>query len=336
MNSHKNARLTWQGRRLLVERAAEIGLSAAASAAGVSMRTARKWLARFESDGVEGLLDRSSRPRRTRSSIDAELAERIEGLRRARMPVRRIASVVGRSVATVSRFVARLGLSSLNALEPAKPVLRYEHEAPGELLHIDTKKLGRIVRPSHRVTGNRRDSVDGAVWEFAHVAIDDHSRAGFVQMHPDERKTSAVKFLKASVAHDAALGVTIKRLITDNGSAYRSKLFAKTCQALGIKHSFTKPHCPQTNGKAERFIQTCLREWAYGRVWANSAQRTAWLPAFLAYYNARRPHPALGYRPPASRLVGNNVLRLNRPCWIHGYLPMQNRPKMSPSSSSLL
>lgn len=311
MNSHKNARLTWQGRRLLVQRVAEMGLAATASAAGVSLRTARKWLARYEAAGEDGLVDRSSRPLRTRNSIDAELAERIEGLRRSRMPVRRIACAVGRSVATISRFVASLGLSSLSALEPAKPVLRYEHEAPGELLHMDTKKLGRIVRPSHRVTGDRRDSVDGAGWEFAHVAIDDHSRAGFVQMHPDERKTSAVDFLKASVAHYAALGVKIKRLITDNGSAYRSKLFAKTCQALGIKHSFTKPYCPQTNGKAERFIQTCLREWAYGRVWANSAERTAWLPAFLAYYNARRPHSALGYRPPASRLSGNNLLKLN-------------------------
>lgn len=311
MNTHKNARLTWQGRRLLVERVAQMGLAAAANAAGVSLRTARKWLARYEAAGEDGLVDRSSRPLHTRNSIDAELAERIEGLRRSRMPVRRIAAVVGRSVATISRFVASLGLSSLSALEPAKPVVRYEHEAPGELLHIDTKKLGRIVRPSHRVTGDRRDSVEGAGWEFAHVAIDDHSRAGFVQMHPDERKTSAVEFLKASVAHYAALGVTIKRLITDNGSAYRSKLFAKTCQALGIKHSFTKPYCPQTNGKAERFIQTCLREWAYGRVWANSAERTAWLPAFLAYYNARRPHSALGYRPPAYRLFGNNLLKLN-------------------------
>ena len=136
---------------------------------------------------------------------------------------------------------------------------------------MDTKKLGRIVRPSHRVTGDRRDSVDGAGWEFAQVAIDDHSRAGFVQMHADERKGSAVAFLKAAVAHYAAPGVKIERLITDNGPAYRSRLFAQTCQALGIKHSFTKPYRPQTNGKAERFIQTCLREWAYGRVWANSA-----------------------------------------------------------------
>jgi transposase InsO family protein len=311
VNSHKNARLTYQGRLLLIERCSVMGLTLAAQAAGISVRTARKWLDRYNELGHEALRDRSSRPLKTRDSLDAELSQRVEQLRRSRMPMRRIAARVGRSVATISRALAKLGLSSLKALDEHKPVLRYEHEAPGELLHIDTKKLGRIVRPSHRVTGDRRDSVNGAGWEFAHVAIDDHSRAGFVQMYPDERKTSAVEFLKASAAHYAALGVKIKRLITDNGSAYRSKLFAKTCQALCIKHSFTKPYCPQTNGKAERFIQTCLREWAYGRVWANSAERTAWLPAFLAYYNARRPHSALGYRPPASRLFGNNVLKLD-------------------------
>jgi transposase InsO family protein len=225
--------------------------------------------------------------------------------------MRRIATVIGRSVATVSRVLARLGLSSLKALDPLVPAVRYEREAPGELLHMDTKKLGRIEAVGHRVTGDPRDHTRGAGWEFAHVAIDDHSRVGFVQVHADERKGSAVAFLKAAVAHYEALGVKIKRLITDNGSAYRSKLFAKTCQALGIKHTFTRPYRPQTNGKAERFIQTCLREWAYGRIWTHSRERTAWLPAFLSYYNARRPHSALGYRPPASRLGGNNLLQLN-------------------------
>lgn len=311
MNSHKNARLTIEGRKLLIERIAVMGLIPAAEAAGISRQTARKWLLRFQDGGHGALCDRSSKPDRTRSTVDDKLASRIEQLRRSRMPMRRIACVVGRSVATISRFLAGLGLSSLKALDPVKPIVRYEREAPGELLHIDTKKLGRIVRPSHRVTGNRRDSVDGAGWEYAHVAIDDHSRVGFVQMHSDERKESAVDFLKASVAHYKALGVTIKRLLTDNGSAYRSKLFARTCRALGIKHTFTKPYRPQTNGKAERFIQTCLREWAYGRTWSNSAERTAWLPSFLTYYNARRPHSALGYMPPASRLGGNNLLQLN-------------------------
>ena len=311
MNSHKNARLTFEGRKLLIERIAAMGLIPAAEAAGISERTARKWKKRFDELGEAGLLDRSSRPARTRCSVDAGLDARIERLRRARMPVRSIARQVGRSASTISRLLSRKGLSSLSALDGPRVVIRYEREAPGELLHMDTKKLGRIVRPSHRVTGNRRDTVDGAGWEFAHVAIDDHSRCGFVQMHADERKESAVQALKDAVAHYKALGVTVKRLLTDNGSAYRSKLFAKSCQALGIKHTFTKPYRPQTNGKAERFIQTCLREWAYGRVWNNSAERTAWLPSFLAYYNARRPHSALGYKPPASRLAGNNLLQLN-------------------------
>jgi len=311
VNVHKNARLTIEGRKLLIERIRVMGLAAAAEAAGVSLRTARKWLARFEEHGLEGLADRSSRPRRTRSTVDKALERSIEQLRRLRMPMRRIAELVCRSVSTVSRWLARLGLSSLRVLDPVRPVVRYEHTAPGEMLHIDTKKLGRIVRPSHRVTGDRRDKVEGAGWEFAHVAIDDHSRAGFVQMHPDERKSSAIAFLEASVAYYAAQGVRIKRLLTDNGSAYRSKLFNKTCQALGIKHTYTRPYTPQTNGKAERFIQTCLREWAYGRLWANSQERTSWLPAFLDYYNSRRAHSALGYRPPASRLSGNNLLTVN-------------------------
>ena len=311
MNTHKNARLTFEGRKLLIERISVLGLMPAAAAAGISVPTARKWRERFQALGEAGLMDSSSRPHQTRSSLDTELIQRIEQLRRSRMPMRHIATVVGRSVATISRQLARLGLSSLKALEPREPVVRYEHGAPGELLHMDTKKLGRIAVPGHRVTGDPRDHTPGAGWEVAHVAIDDHSRAGFVQMYPDEKKHSAVEFLMATVAHYRALGVRITRLITDNGAAYRSQLFARTCQALGIKHTFTRPYRPQTNGKAERFIQTCLREWAYGRIWANSNERTAWLPAFLAYYNARRPHSALGYKPPASRLGGNNLLQLN-------------------------
>ena len=311
MNSHKNARLTFEGRKLLIERIAVMGLIPAAEAAGISPRTARTWRKRFEQGGEAALLDRSSRPHKTRTTVDDSLRQRIEQLRRLRMPMRRIAAVVGRSVATISRLLAGLGLSSLKALEPVRPIVRYEREAPGQLLHMDTKKLGRIERVGHRINGDPTTRTRGAGWEFAHVAIDDHSRAAFVQMHPDERKLSAVDFLKAAVAHYAALGVRIERLLTDNGNAYRSILFNKTCQALGIKHIFTKPYRPQTNGKAERFIQTCLREWAYGRTWSHSNERTAWLPAFLAYYNARRPHSALGYKPPASRLGGTNLLQLN-------------------------
>lgn len=311
MNSHKNARLTFEGRKLLIERIAVMGLMPAAEAAGISARTARKWRDRYDDLGLEGLMDRGCRPLRTRNTICAELSQRIEQLRRARMPMRRIAAVVGRSVATISRHLAKLGLSSLKVLDPVAPVVRYERHAPGELLHMDTKKLGRIAAPGHRVTGDRRDHTRGAGWEVAHVAIDDHSRVGFVQVRPDEKKLSAVEFLKAAVRHYQALGVTIKRLLTDNGPAYRSQLFARTCQALGIKHSFTRYYRPQTNGKAERFIQTCLREWAYGRLWTHSDERTAWLPAFLAFYNVRHPHSALGYKPPASRLGGNNLLQLN-------------------------
>lgn len=311
MNSHKNARLTFEGRKLLMKRIAVMGLVPAAEAAGISQRTACKWQKRFAMLGHEGLIDRSSRPVRTRTTVDVELTQRIERLRRKRMPMRRIAQIVGRSVATISRVLAQLGLSSLNAVDPKEPIVRYEHEAPGDLLHMDMKKLGRIATPGHRITGNPRNHTRGVGWEVAHVAIDDHSRVGFVQMYPNEQWPSVVAFLEAAVAHYKALGVTIKRLITDNGPAYRSKLFARTCQALGIKHTFTRPYRPQTNGKAERFIQTCLREWAYGRIWANSQERTTWLPAFLAYYNARRPHSALGYKSPASRLGGNNLLQIN-------------------------
>ena len=239
-----------------------MGLLSAAEVAGISACTAARWRDRFLAGGEAGLFDRSSRPHRTRTTLDTALSSRIERLRRDRRPMRAIARTVGRSVATISRLLGRLGLSSLKALEPRSDEVRYEHARPGALLHIDTKKLGRIVRPSHRVTGDRRDSVDGAGREFAHVAIDDHSRVGFVQIHVDERKDSAVTFLRNAVDHYAALGVRIERLLTDNGPAYRSKLFAKVCQALGIKHSFTQPYRPQTNGKAERFIQTCLRDWA--------------------------------------------------------------------------
>jgi transposase InsO family protein len=309
MNSHKNARLTFEGRKLLVDRIATQGLMPAAAAAGISERTARKWLARFRAQGEPGLLDRTSRPHRLRCAMDEPCKAQAVALRRQKMPVGAIARQLACAQATVSRLLARLGLSRLRDLQPpAPPPQRYEHAAPGDLLHLDTKKLGRIQGVGHRIHGDRTRRSRGIGWECAHVAIDDHSRAGFVQMHADERKDSAVAFLQAAVAHYAAHGVQIRRLLTDNGSAYRSQLFARTCQALGIEHRFTRPYRPQTNGKAERFIQTCLREWAYGRTWLSSEQRTDWLPAFLDYYNYRRPHSALGMQPPASRLTLNNLL----------------------------
>ena len=311
MNSHKNARTTFEGRKLLIERIAVVGLAHAAQAAGISMRTAAKCMKRFVMHGDDGLFDRSSWPHRTRTTLDVLLRQCIERPRRDRRPMQVIARIVGRSVATISRLLGRLGLSRIKARDPRAAVVTYEHARPGELLHIDTKKLGRIVRPSHRVSGDRRDSVDGAGWEFAHVAIDDQWRAGFVQIHVDERKDSAVAFVRSAIAYDAALGARNERLLTENGSAYRSKLFAKVCLALGIKHSFTRPYRPQTNGKAERLIQTCLREWAYIRSYDNSAEGTVLLPAFVNFYNARRPHSALGFKPPASRLGRNNLLQLD-------------------------
>jgi transposase InsO family protein len=311
MNVHKNARLTPNGRVHLVELIDSTGLQSAAAATGLSTRTAAKWRGRHAREGVAGLVDRSSRPQRLRRPIAAPKCERIVRLRQRRRTMRSIAVTVGVSVATVSRVLARAGWSRLPAIDPPPMVRRYEHATPGDLLHLDTKKLSRIVRPGHRVTGNPRDSVDGAGWEAAHVAIDDHSRVAFAQVMADEGKHSAVVFLRTVVACYAVLGVTIRRILTDNGSAYRSKLFGRTCAALRIKHSRTRPYTPRTNGKAERFIQTALREWAYVRSYRNSAHRTKALQPWLTHYNLRRTHSALGNRPPISRVAMNNLLQLN-------------------------
>ena len=311
MNVHKNARLTPNGRIHLIELIDSAGLKAAAAATGLSSRTAAKWRDRGAREGIAGLADRSSRPQQVRAPIAAAKRERMVRLRQRRCTMRTIAVRVGVSVATVSRVLADAGCSRLPALDPPPPTRRYEHPAPGDLLHLDTKKLGRIVRPGHRITGNRRDSVDGAGWEATHVAIDDPSRIAFAQVLRDESKHSAVAFLRRVVACYEVLGVTIRRLLTDNGSAYRSRLFAQTCKTMGIKHSFTRPYTPRTNGKAERFIQTILREWAYVRSYRNSAQRTKALQPWLSYYNLRRTHSALGHRPPISRIPMNNLLQLH-------------------------
>lgn len=315
MNSHKHARLTYARRLEMVRQMADCGASAAEAAAthGVTPPTARKWLGRYLAGGEVALADASSRPAHSPRAIEPAKALLIVELRRRRMLQARIAQSVGVSASTVSRVLARAGLSKLSDLEPAQPVLRYEHEAPGELLHIDTKKLGRIVRPSHRVTGNRRDSVDGAGWETLFVAIDDHARLAFTAMHPHEKKEQAVQFLRNAVAYYARLGVTVQRLLTDNGAAFRSRDFGQACLELGIKHVFTKPYRPQTNGKAERFIQSALREWAYGWTYQHSAQRTAALAHWQHHYNCHRPHSGIGGVPPISRLSasGNNLLTLH-------------------------
>jgi transposase InsO family protein len=311
MNIHKNARLTVQGRKTLIARIVTRGLQSAAADAGISERTARKWLARYRAEGEAGLLDRSSRPRRVRTALTTEQQDTAVALRGERLTIRVIAARLERPVSTVRRWLAGQGMSRLPPLDPPPPLRRYEHAAPGDLLHLDIKKLGRIVRPGHRVTGNPRDSVDGAGWECVHVAIDDHSRVGFSHAYPDETAGSAITFLRAAVAYYAGLGITIQRLLTDNGAAYRSKAFAAVCRELGIKQRFTRPYTPRTNGKAERFIQTALREWAYATTYSTSADRQAALQPWMHRYNHHRPHSALGYLPPISRIPRNNVSNLN-------------------------
>jgi transposase InsO family protein len=254
-----------------------------------------------------------------RNPTPPETMAQIEALRRQRWTGAQIARETGVSKATVSRVLRRLGLNRLKALEPAEPVRRYEHEHPGDLIHIDIKKLGRIDGIGHRITGdrrgqsNRRSRGEGLGWEFVHVCIDDASRIAFSQVMKNEKKGSAVAFLEAAVAYYANLGVTVLRVMTDNGSCYRSRAFAKACKQLGLKHIRTRPYTPKTNGKAERFIQTSLREWAYARAYHHSSERTAELPRWLHRYNWHRPHGSIGSIPPISRLglTGNNLLRLH-------------------------
>jgi transposase InsO family protein len=312
MNIHKNARLTPHGRELIV-RQIESGQTpeAAARAAGVCPRTARKWVARFKAEGVEGLKDRSSRPHRLRRPTPAVI---IGTLRRRRFTGKQIAAELGISAATVSRILRRLGLNRIQALEPAEPVRRYERQHPGELIHIDIKKLGRFDQVGHRITGERQQGKSrGAGWEFVHICIDDASRVAFSQILPDEKKESAIAFLAAAVAYYRSLGVTVLRLMTDNGSCYRSKAFRQACRDLGLRHIRTRPYTPKTNGKAERFIQTVLREWAYAQAYPNSNRRADELPFWLHRYNWHRPHGSLKSQPPISRLAldEDNLLRLH-------------------------
>ena len=315
MNTHKNARLTYARRIEMVKDMVErkLTLWAAAAAHSVSAPTARKWMGRYLAGGEAALCDRSSRPRHSPRSIAASKALAIVELRQRRLTQARIAQSLGVSASTVSRVLARAGLSKLRDLAPAEPLIRYEHTAPGHLLHIDTKKLGRIERPGHRVTGNQSVRSRGAGWEFLFVAIDDHARIGYCDLHADERIASAVQFLRHAVAYYRSLGVEVQRLLTDNGGAFRSKKFGKACRELGIKHSFTRPYRPQTNGKAERFIQSALREWAYAYTYQNSQQRGAVLDDWIHHYNWHRPHQGIGGLPPMSRLRSsrNNLLTLH-------------------------
>jgi transposase InsO family protein len=315
MNTHKNARLTFARRIEMVRSIVEHRLTAAEAAAeaGVSPPTASKWLGRFLAGGEAALMDRSSRPRVSPRAICPSKAVAIVELRRRRLTQARIAASLGVSKSTVGRVLARAGLSRLRDLEPTEPVLRYEHAHPGDLIHIDTKKLGRIERMGHRITGNPRDNTDGAGWEFLFVAIDDHARIGFTDMYPDESKDHAAQFLGNTVAYFRSLGVRVRRILTDNGSVFRSKVFANACRRLNLQHSFTRAYRPQTNGKAERFIQSALREWAYGIPYDHSTQRTAMLERWIHHYNWHRPHQGIHGLAPISRLAQsqNNLLTLH-------------------------
>jgi transposase InsO family protein len=304
MNMHKNARLTPQGRLLLMQRVIEQGwtVAAAAGAAGLSGRQAYRWLARYRAGGTAALSDRSSAPRRCRHQVPAARVAEIERRRRERLSGPAIARQLAMPVSTVGGILRRLGLGKLAALEPRPPVVRYERERPGELIHIDTKKLGRIEGIGHRITGNRRDSRRGAGWEAVHVCIDDASRLAYSEVLADERRTSAVPFLQRAVGWFARQGVTVERVMTDNGSAYRSHHWRHACGALALRHMRTRPYTPRTNGKAERFIQTSLREWAYARPFASSHERTTALVPWLEHYNHARPHAALAHQPPFTRL----------------------------------
>ena len=317
MNLHRNARTTPASRAKMVCRVLNDGQTpkAVATAFGVEVKTVKKWVERFLAEGPAGLEDRSSRPKRLRNPTPPEAVERIIALRRERFTGQQIAAQSGTSPATVSRILRAAKLSRTKDLEPAEPVVRYERKAPGELIHLDIKKLGRFDQVGHRITGDRTGQSNhrGVGWEFVHVCIDDNSRVAFSQVMADEKGPSAVAFLFAAVAYYATLGVTITRVMTDNGSCYRSFAFRDACKTLGLKHIRTKPYTPKTNGKAERFIQTALREWAYAQAYQTSDRRAAELPVWLHRYNWHRPHGGINSQTPISRLGLNedNLLRLH-------------------------
>jgi len=315
MRLHRNAALSWSGRRLLAERVLEQGwtLRSAAEAAGVSVRCARKWAGRYRAAGEAGLVDRSSAPRRVANRTTPERVAVIVGLRQLRMTAAEIAETLAMPLSTVSVVLKRNGVGKLGRIGLEQPV-RYERTRPGELVHIDIKKLGRIEGGAGKRVGGRlpgkgrprrndgtgsRRGVTG--WEFVHVAVDDYSRLAYAEVLDDERATTATGFLRRAVAYYQRHGINVERVLTDNGSAYISTVHAICCRTLGIKHLRTRPRRPQTNGKAERFIRTMLNGWAYGAIYRSSSERSKALDGWLWHYNHRRRHSALGHQPPASR-----------------------------------
>jgi transposase InsO family protein len=308
MKIHADARTCPNSRRLLVHRIEEENwsLMVAAEAAGISERSARKWLARWRAEGEAGLLDRSSAPRRVPSRLPADRLQAIEALRRLRMTAAEIAEVLGMALSTVSRWLARIGLGKRSRLEPPEPPNRYERKRPGELIHVDVKKLGRIGQAGHRALGRgpgRHKGKGRLGWEFVHVCVDDATRLAYVEVLPDEKGATAAGFLRRAVDWFKGMGIRVQRVLSDNGSCYRSGVHAETCAELGMRHLFTRPYRPRTNGKAERFIQTLTNRWAYGAIYGSSAERIAALPGWLDHYNFRRRHGSLGHQPPAARLA---------------------------------
>jgi transposase InsO family protein len=313
MRLHANARTCPKSRQLLVDRIEEgWSVMQAAEAAGITARTARRWLARWRAEGAQGLRDRSSAPKRIPHKTPPERVAQIIRLRRLRMTAAQIALALQMALSTVSAILKRVGLGKRSRLDPPEPPNRYERRRPGELIHIDVKKLGRILKPGHRVTGDRRGqakthrggkAVRLAGWEFVHVAIDDHSRLAYAEVLADEKALTAVAFLNRALEFFAGHGVSVQRVMTDNGSPYVSHVHAAACRELHLKHLRTRPYRPRTNGKAERFIQTLQREWAYARTFQTSAERTAALKPWLTHYNFTRPHGALSHKPPGSRVT---------------------------------
>lgn len=311
MNIHQSARLTPRGRALLVSRVLQAGESPSqvAAAMGVSRRTVHKWVTRFQSEGEAGLLDRSSRPHRSPTQLKRRRVRQIERLRRKRWSSPRIARELGLPISTVVVSLRRMKLNRLKSLEPPRPVIRYERSRPGELLHIDTKKLGRIGRVGHRINQDRTTRVRGIGWELYHVCIDDATRIAYTEILPDEKGETCAAFLTRAIEWFERNGVRIERVMTDNGSGYRSHAFRRALEAKGARHLKTRPYTPRTNGKAERFIQTSLKEWAYARPYRGSSERLAALAPWIRFYNTCRPHMGIGGKSPQLRLreLVNNV-----------------------------
>ena len=312
MKLHGNARTCPRSRKLLVERieSKSWSLRAAAEAAGVSERTAYRWLKRWREEGEAGLRDRSSAPKSIPHRTPPDRVEAIVALRRLYMTGAEIAELLGMALSTVSAVLKRVGLGKRSRLGPLEPPNRYERKRPGELVHLDIKKLGRIAGAGHRVTGNRRSqnsrrgrrSRGELGWEFVHVAVDDATRLAYAEVLPNEQGATAASFLHRAVAWFASFGIEVERILSDNGACYRSSAHEQACRQLGIRHRFTRPYRPRTNGKAERFIQTLVNRWAYGAIYNTSAERTTALPGWLNYYNYQRRHGSLSHKTPETRL----------------------------------